>query len=135
MTTPQKKINKPIPELRQELLSDNDTQRIAKALKMPIEEYVELVLDYVQNPEKDPEVYVPSDDQLREMGVEPVTMEYVEEGLTKILDEVTADFKRNADVADLSGGDKGAQAAKKLSGEPAHSEPVKSRGDVFGGGD
>jgi DNA-directed RNA polymerase specialized sigma subunit len=133
MTTPQKKINKPIPELRQELLADNDTQRIAKALKMPIEEYVELVLDYVQNPEKDPEVYVPSEDQLREMGVEPVSMEYVEEGLTKILDEVTADFKRNADVADLSGSDKGAQA-KKLSGEPAHSEPVKSRGDIFGGG-
>lgn len=134
MTTPQKKINKPIPELRQELLADNDTQRIAKALKMPIEEYVELVLDYVQNPEKDPEVYVPSEDQLREMGVEPVSEEYINANLTRIADEVAADYVRNADTADLSDDGK-ADKAKKLSGEPAHSEHIKSRGDVFGGGD
>lgn len=133
MTTPQKKLTKPIPELRQELLVDKDTLRIAKALKMKIEDYVELVLEYVQNPEKEPELYLATDEELRAVGHEPEDTENIARQLAQAFEETHQDYQRNADVAEV-GGSK-VDHAKKLSGEPAHSEPIKSKGDLFGSQD
>lgn len=131
MTTPQKKLTKPIPELRQELLVDKDTLRIAKALKMKIEDYVELVLDYVQNPEKEPELYLATDEQLREVGHEPEDTENIARQLAAAFEESHQEYKRNADVAEV-GGAAPVDHAKKLSGDTAHSTPIKSK-DIFGG--
>ncbi len=132
-TTPQKKLTKPIPELRQELLVDKDTLRIAKALKMKIEDYVELVLDYVQNPEKEPELYLATDEELREVGHEPEDTENVARQLARAFEESHQEYLRNADVAEV--GAAKADHGKKLSGEPAHSEPIKSKNDLFGSQD
>ena len=101
MTTAQKKLTKPIPELRAELLVDKDTLRIAKALKMKIEDYVELVLEYVQNPDKEPEMYIADDEELRKLGYEPRSAEEVNEGLTKILVEGINEELKYADASDL----------------------------------
>lgn len=130
MTTPQKKLTKPIPELRQELLVDKDTLRIAKALKMNIEDYVELVLDYVQNPEKEPEIYLATDEQLREVGHEPEDTADIARQLARAYEEAQAEYQHNADVAELGNNAK-ADQARKLSGEPAHSEPIKSKNDIY----
>lgn len=129
MTTPQKKLTKPIPELRAELLVDKDTLRIAKALKMKIEDYVELVLEYVQNPDKEPEMYIADDEELRKLGYEPRTSEEVNEGLTKILVEGINEELKYADASDL--GTPAAGAGNKLTGSGAHAEPIKSRDNLF----
>ncbi|PTL79618.1 hypothetical protein [Vitiosangium sp. GDMCC 1.1324] len=73
----QKRLKKPVEKLRAELLEDSDTKRIAKAVGMELEAYVELVLDYVQNPDKQPVLQVASDEELRAAGYEPPSAEDV----------------------------------------------------------
>ena len=68
-----RKLKKPVEVLRKELLEDKDTQRIATAIGVPLEQYVELVLDYAQHPEKKPQLDIAPDEELRAMGYEPPT--------------------------------------------------------------
>ena len=51
-----KKLKRPVEEIRAELLVDPATQGIASKLGIPVEQYVEKVLDYAQNPEKQPQL-------------------------------------------------------------------------------
>lgn len=48
--------------LRKNLLADADTARIAKGVGMTLEAYVELVLDFAANPNKEPQLHVVSDE-------------------------------------------------------------------------
>lgn len=73
----QKRLKKPVEKVRAELLADPDTKRIAKSVGMELEAYVELVLDYAQNPDKQPVLQVASDEELRAAGYEPHTTEEV----------------------------------------------------------
>ena len=77
--SPGKKValKKPVEQIRAELLVDADTQRIAKAVNMELEAYVDLVLDYLQNPDKEPQLKVSPDEALREAGYEPPSAEDV----------------------------------------------------------
>ena len=63
-----KKLKRPVEELRAQLLADSHTQSIAKKLGCPLEEYVEKVLDYAQNPEKQPEFNVLPDGIAKQQG-------------------------------------------------------------------
>jgi hypothetical protein len=71
------KLKKPVEKIRAELLEDADTRRIAKAVGMELEAYVEMVLDYLQNPDKQPVLKVASDEELRAAGYEAPTPEEV----------------------------------------------------------
>jgi hypothetical protein len=71
------KLKKPIEKIRAELLEDADTKRIARAMGMELEPYVEMVLDYLQHPEKEPVLKVASDEELRAAGYEPPTVEEI----------------------------------------------------------
>lgn len=71
------KLKKPIEKIRAELLEDADTKRIARAMGVEVEAYVEMVLDYLQNPEKEPVLKVASDEELRAAGYEPPTTEEI----------------------------------------------------------
>jgi len=75
--TPGKKrgLKRPVEVVRAELLKDADTKRIAKAVGMELEAYVELVLQYAQDKDKEPELHVVSDEELRANGFNPVTAE------------------------------------------------------------
>jgi hypothetical protein len=66
-------LKKPIEEIRAELLKDPDTARIAKAVNMELEAYVEQVLDFLQHPDKQAEFEVAEDEELRAAGYEPMT--------------------------------------------------------------
>jgi hypothetical protein len=68
-------LNRPIEVVRAELLKDADTKRIAKAVGMEIEAYVELVLQYAQDKDKEPVLDVVSDEDLRAAGFNPPTPE------------------------------------------------------------
>jgi hypothetical protein len=63
-----KKLRRPIEEVRKELLSDPTTQHIASTLKMTVQDYVEKVLDYATHPEKLPQLQILPDEQVRAAG-------------------------------------------------------------------
>jgi hypothetical protein len=65
-------LKRPIEEIRAELLKDPDTARIAKAVSMELEAYVEKVIDYLQHPEKRPVFDVADEDDMRATGYEPM---------------------------------------------------------------
>lgn len=63
-----KKLKRPVEEVRAELLADPHTKDIAKTLGIPLEEYVEKVLDYAQHPEKQPQFNVLPDEVIKAQG-------------------------------------------------------------------
>lgn len=65
MAEQKSRLKRPVEKVRAELLADPDTKRIAKAVNMKLEEYVELVLDYAQHPDKEPVLQVASDEELK----------------------------------------------------------------------
>ena len=75
--TPGKKrgLKRPVEVVRAELLKDADTKRIAKAVGMELEAYVELVLQYAQDKDKEPELHVVSDEELKKNGFNVVSPE------------------------------------------------------------
>lgn len=77
MSEQKPRLKKPVEKVRAELLADPDTKRIAKSVGMELEAYVELVLDYAQNPDKQPVLQVADDAELRAAGYEPPTPEEV----------------------------------------------------------
>jgi hypothetical protein len=79
MSQPDQKprLKRPVEQVRAELLSDPETKRIAKAVGMELEAYVNLVLDYAQNPDKEPILEVAPDEELRAAGYNPPSAEDV----------------------------------------------------------
>ena len=63
-----KKLKRPVEEIRAELLVDPATQGIASKLGIPVEQYVEKVLDYAQNPEKQPQLNLLPDGVVKSEG-------------------------------------------------------------------
>ena len=82
--TPKKGLSRPVEVVRAELLKDPDTQRIAKTVGMELEEYVELVLDYAQNPDKEPVVKVVADEELHAAGFKTMTNDDAAKLLIKV---------------------------------------------------
>jgi hypothetical protein len=73
--TPKRGLERPVEVVRAELLKDPETKKIAEAVSMELEEYVELVLQYAQDPDKEPELAVVSDEELMENGFTPLSSE------------------------------------------------------------
>jgi hypothetical protein len=71
------RLKRPVEQVRAELLADPDTKRIARAVGMELAEYVELVLDYAQNPDKQPVLQIADDAELRANGYEPPSNEEI----------------------------------------------------------
>lgn len=83
MSTPPKK-RRPIEEVRAELMESQETKQIAEQLGLSLEDYVAKVLEYYQQPEKEPQVYVASEEQLRAAGFEPPSQKEAMEWLEKV---------------------------------------------------
>ncbi|MFL5319735.1 MAG: hypothetical protein ACJ790_08760 [Myxococcaceae bacterium] len=60
--------SRPREVVKAELLGDPNTKKIASSLKMELEKYVELVLDYAYNPDKQPVMTVATDEELKAAG-------------------------------------------------------------------
>jgi hypothetical protein len=80
---PKRGLKRPIEVVRAELLKDADTKRIAKSVGMELEAYVELVLEYAQDKDKEPQIAVVSDEELHAKGFETPTNEDVAKLLMK----------------------------------------------------
>lgn len=73
---PPKKLKRPVEEVRAELMANEEVRKQAKILKLSLTAYVEKILDYAQNPEKPPQVYVVTDAELKARDPSiPSTME------------------------------------------------------------
>ncbi|NTX08845.1 hypothetical protein HUA74_22670 [Myxococcus sp. CA051A] len=70
---PKRGLKRPIEVVRAELMSDADTKKIAAAVNMKLEDYVELVLKYAQDKDLDPELNIVPDEELKKNGITPLT--------------------------------------------------------------
>lgn len=78
------------PELRAKILSDPNVAKIAKELGKDLEEYVNTIGYYINNPGTEPAFLVVSDDNLRKMGVEPPTAEQLENNVRQSVEAFKA---------------------------------------------
>jgi hypothetical protein len=116
--TPDKKsgLKRPVEVVRAELLKDADTKRIAKAVGMELEAYVELVLQYAQDKDKEPELHVVSDEELKRNGFNVVSPEEAGQMLVAIAKgEFGVDQSFQNSEFEASSGPKG----PSLDGDPA----------------
>lgn len=74
---PKRGLKRPIEVVRAELLKDADTKRIAKAVGMELEAYVELVLQYAQDKDKEPVLQIVEDEELKANGFSAPSTEEV----------------------------------------------------------
>jgi hypothetical protein len=103
-----KALKKPIEEIRAELMKDPDTARIAKAVSMELPAYVEKVIDYLQNPDKQPMLNLADEADMRATGYNPP-------GEKELHDLIQAAVNGDLDPANKyqkSGFDAGAPARK-----------------------
>ncbi|WAM23537.1 MULTISPECIES: hypothetical protein [Myxococcus] len=83
---PVKKLKRPVEEVRAELLADADVKEQARLLKVPVEEYVEKIIDYALNPEKPPQIEIVPDEELKAKDPNVPTIEELQGHLQDIVD-------------------------------------------------
>lgn len=77
-------------ELRAKILADPNVAKIAAELEMPLDEFVNTVGYYLNNPGVEPAFLVVSDENLRKMGVEPPTAEAIEANVRASVEAIKA---------------------------------------------
>ncbi|WP_426752967.1 hypothetical protein [Myxococcus sp. Y35] len=86
VTPPAKKLRRPVEEVRAELLANADVKEQARLLKLPVEEYVEKILDYALNPEKPPQIQIVPDEELKAKDPNAPTVAEIQDHLEAIVD-------------------------------------------------
>ncbi|WNG33464.1 hypothetical protein F0U60_07360 [Archangium minus] len=77
-------------ELRAKILADPNVAKIAAELEMSLDEFVNSVGYYLNNPGVEPAFLVVSDENLRKMGVEPPTAEAIEANVRASVEAIKA---------------------------------------------
>jgi hypothetical protein len=77
-------------ELRAKILSDPNVAKMAAEFEMDLEEFVNTVGYYMNNPGVEPAFLVVSDENLRKMGVEPPTAEAIEANVRASVEAIKA---------------------------------------------
>ena len=77
-------------ELRAKILADPNVAKIAAELEMSVDEFVNTVGYYMNNPGVEPAFLVVSDEDLRKMGVEPPTAEAIEANVRASVEAIKA---------------------------------------------
>jgi hypothetical protein len=116
-------------ELRAKILADPNVAKMAAELEMDLDEFVNTVGYYMNNPGVEPAFLVVSDENLRKMGVEPPTAEAIEANVRASVEAIKAgqapsgfDEPRKKNVVDLAsqGG-----AALKINADPDLEDALK----------
>ncbi len=124
-------LTRPIEVVRAELLKDPDTKRIAKAVGMELEAYVELVLQYAQDKDKEPELAVVSDEELRRNGFNPLSAEEAADilikGMKGELPGSVPDFDSSKFVQDKGGSGKPSLSASQGQAPTGPQDPAAQK--------
>lgn len=100
-------------ELKAKILSDPNVAKIAAELGMNLDEFVNTVGYYLNNPGTEPAFLVVSDEDLRKMGVEPPSEEAIEANVRASVEAIKAgqapsefqDARRNSVELQAPGGE------------------------------
>jgi hypothetical protein len=60
-----KKLKRPVEEVRAELMADPDVKEQARLVKLPLEQYVEKIIDYALHPQKPAQLQIVPDEELK----------------------------------------------------------------------
>jgi hypothetical protein len=77
-------------ELRAKILADPNVAKMAAALEMDLDEFVNTVGYYMNNPGVEPAFLVVSDENLKKMGVNPPTAEAIEANVRETVETMKA---------------------------------------------
>jgi len=116
------------PELRKKILSDPNVAKIAAELEMDLDEFVNTVGYYLNNPGVEPAFLVVSDENLRKMGINPPSAEAIEANVRASVEAIkagqgTSGFEDSKEKpVDLSS--QGGQPVNRMS-DPGLSDTVK----------
>ena len=77
-------------ELRAKILSDPNVAKLAAELGMPLDEYVNTIGYYMNNPGVEPAFLVVSDENLKKMGVDAPTNEALEANVRASVEAIKA---------------------------------------------
>lgn len=77
-------------ELRAKILSDPNVAKIAEELEMDLDEFVNTVGYYLNNPGVEPAFAIVSDENLRKMGIEPPSAEAIEANVRASVEAIMA---------------------------------------------
>jgi hypothetical protein len=80
------RLKRPVEVVRAELLADEDVKKQAEMLKLPVEAYVEKILDYAIHPDKPPQLQIVPDEELKARDPKIATVEEIQTHLQKIID-------------------------------------------------
>ncbi|RYZ35643.1 MAG: hypothetical protein EOO71_34710 [Myxococcaceae bacterium] len=80
------RLKRPVEVVRAELLADADVKQQAEMLKLPVEAYVEKILDYAIHPDKPPQLQIIPDEELKARDPKIATVEEIGTHLQKIID-------------------------------------------------
>jgi len=69
---------------RSQLMEDPETQQLAETFGVTLEEYVEMVLDYAKNPDKEPVLQVATDEEIAESGADAPTVDDVKRWFAQV---------------------------------------------------
>lgn len=83
------------PELRAQILKDPNAERMAKALGLGLEEFVNRVAYFMSNPDAQPLFAVVPDEKLAEMGVQVPTEEAIEANVKASVAAIQAGEQRS----------------------------------------
>ncbi len=81
-----KKLRRPVEAVRAELLADPDVREQAHILKLPVEQYVEKILDYALHPQKPAQLKIIPDEELKARDPNIPTVADLQDHLQKIVD-------------------------------------------------
>jgi hypothetical protein len=81
----ERKLPKPIEEVRADLSADPDVREQAKMLDIPLADYVQKIIDYATHPDKPPQVWVLKDEELKKRNPGIPTLDEVEGYLKKVV--------------------------------------------------
>jgi hypothetical protein len=81
-----KKLRRPVEEVRAELMADPDVREQAQILKLPVEQYVEKILDYALHPQKPAQLQIIPDEELKARDPSIPTVAELQDHLQKIVD-------------------------------------------------
>ncbi len=117
------RLKRPVEQVRAELLADPDTKRIAKSVGMELKDYVEMVLDYAQNPDKEPMMNVAPDEELRAAGYEPPSTEEVAKFFVDTAKEMIKEGGNKYAKSEFESGKPASSGKPSLSGSAP--QPIK----------
>jgi hypothetical protein len=76
---------RPIAVIREELMGSPEAKEIAEKFGMPLEEYVEKVLEFVKDPDRKPQVQVVDEEEARAAGAQVSTVADIKRWIERVI--------------------------------------------------